>query len=88
MLRCRIFKQALCVPKYFRGSEKNPHYFMLPDSFSRGSKENYGSRIRRRLDKTGVVGSGNSWTVPSYPYIPRMLPNFCSLPEGVTLGPA
>lgn len=91
MLRCRIVKQALCVPKYFRGSEKT-HIILCSNSFSRDSKENYGSRIGRRLDKTGVVGSGNSWTVPSYPYFSRMLLSFCSLPEGffcgVMLGPA
>lgn len=63
---------------------------MLPDSFSKGCKENKSNGIRRNLDKAGIVGTGNSWTVPSYPYIPKFL--HACLPEdffcGVMLGPS
>lgn len=62
---------------------------MLPDPFSKGSKENLGSGIRR-LGKAGIVGAGCSWAVPSYPYITMFFTLF--LPEdvfyGVMVGPA
>lgn len=46
---------------------------MLPDPFSKVSKKNWDSGIRRRLGKVGIVGAGNSWAVPSCPYIAMFL---------------
>lgn len=42
---------------------------MLPDPFSKDSKKNWDSGVRRKLGEVGIVGAGNSWAVPSCSYI-------------------